>query len=116
MTLLLDLAFTSTVNKPVTDQEPDETSTNSSQQEPTPFISETTGSNNNNITTDIEPSFISELKDQLKGAANDKDESSLPHPSRLYYNTNLVYIKLILFSVSIICRVYDNDMIPSDHR
>ena len=71
-------------------------------------------SNNNDITTDIEPSFISELKDQLKGSSSDKDESSLPHPSRLYYNYNLVYIKLILFSVSIICRVCDNDMIPSD--
>ena len=66
------------------------------------------------VTTDIEPSFISELKDQLKGLASDKDKSSLPHPSRLYYNYNLVYIKLILFSVSIICRVYDNDMISSD--
>ena len=74
------------------------------------------GSNRNNITTDIEPSFISELKDQLKGSADDKDESSLPHPSRLYYNYNLVYIKLMFFSVSIICRVYDNNMITSDHR
>ena len=81
MTLLLDLAFTSTVNKPVTDQESEETQTKSSQQELTPFISETTGSNNNDITTDIEPSLISELKDQLKGSAGDKDESSLPHPS-----------------------------------
>ena len=104
------------VHKPVTDQESEETQTKSSHQELTPFISETTGSNNNDITTDIEPSFISELKDQLNGSAGDKDESSLPHPSRLYYNTNLVYIKLILFSVSIICRVYDNDMISSDHR
>ena len=113
--MLLDLAFTSPVHKPVTDQEPEETQTKSSQQELTPFISETTGSNNNNITTDIEPSFISELKDQLKGLSSN-DKSSLPHPSRLYYNYNLVYIKLILFSVSIICRVYDNDMISSDHR
>ena len=33
------------VNKPETDQETEETQTKSSQQEPTPFISETTGSN-----------------------------------------------------------------------
>ena len=80
------------VHKPVTDQESEETQTKSSQQEPIPFISETTGSNNNDITTDIEPSFISELKDQLKDPSSDKDESSLPHPSRLYCNYNLVYI------------------------
>ena len=104
------------VHKPVTDQEPEETQTKSSKEEPTPFISENAGSNNNNITTDIEPSFISELKDQLKGSAGDKNNSSLPYPSRLYYNYNLVYIKLLLFSISIICRVYDNDMIPSDQR
>ena len=64
------------VNKPVTDQEPEETQTKSSQEEPTPFISKTTGNNRNDITTDIEPSFISELKDQLKGPSSDKDESS----------------------------------------
>ena len=101
------------VHKPVTDQEPEETQTKSSQKEPTPFLNENTGSNNNNITNDMEPSFISEVKDQLKGSAGDKDNSSLPHPSRLYYNYNLVFFKLLLFSVSIICRVYDNDMKPS---
>ena len=46
------------------------------------------GSNRNHITIDIEPSFISELKGQLKDSADDKDESSLPHPSRVYYNYN----------------------------
>ena len=51
------------------------------------------GGKRNDITTHIEPSFISELKDQLKGSAGDKDESSLLYPSRLYYNCNLVYIK-----------------------
>ena len=70
------------VHLPVTDQEPEEAQTKSSEQEPTPFIFETTGSNRNDITTDIEPSFILELKDQLKGPSSDKDESSLPHPSR----------------------------------
>ena len=51
MTLLLDLAFRPKARKPVTDQEPEGTPTKSSQQEPTPFISETTGSNRNDITT-----------------------------------------------------------------
>ena len=48
MTLLLDLTFISMVHKPVTDQEPEERQTKSSQRESTPFISENTGSNNNN--------------------------------------------------------------------
>ena len=65
------------------------------------------------MTIDIEPSFILELIDQLKDSADNKDESSLPHPSRLYYNYNLVYIKLMFFNVSIVCRRYD--MIPSDY-
>ena len=102
MTLLLDLAFRPKARKPVTDQEPEGTHTKSSQQEPTSFISETTGSNRNDITIDIEPSFISELTDQLKDSADDKDKSSLPHPSRLYYNYNLIYIKLMFFNISII--------------
>ena len=100
--MLLDLAFISKARKPVTHQEPEGTSTKSSQQELTSFISETTGSNRNDITIDIEPSFITELIDQLKDSANDKDESSLPHPSRLYYNYNLIYIKLMFFNISII--------------
>ena len=86
MTLLLDLAFIPKAHKEVADQEPEETQTMSSQQELTPFISETTGSNRNDITTDIELSFISELTDQLNSSADNKDESSLPHPSRLYCN------------------------------
>ena len=66
------------------DHELEETNTKSSKQEPTPFISETTGINRNDIATDIESTFISELKDQFKGSADGKDESSLPCRSRLY--------------------------------
>ena len=90
MILLLDLAFISVVHRSVIDQESEETQTKSCQQEPIPFISQSTGNNGNNITTDIDPSFMSELKDQLRGFADNKDENSLPHPSRLYYNFNLV--------------------------
>ena len=114
MTLLLDLAFISKVHKPVTDQEPEETQTKCSQQKTTPFISETIGSNINVISTDIQPSFISELKDQLKSSADDKNESSLHPSSTLFYNYKLLYIKLMLFSVSVIYRAYDKDMILSD--
>ena len=73
----------------MTDHELEETNTKSSKQELTSFISETTGSNRNDITTDIESTFISELKDQFKGSADDKDESSLPCPSRLYIDCEM---------------------------
>ena len=49
MTLLLGIAIISKVRKAVTNQEPEETQTKSSQQEPIPFISETIGSNRNVI-------------------------------------------------------------------
>ena len=51
MTLLLGLAFIPKTRKPVTDQGLEETQTKSSQQEPIPLISETTGSNNNDVVT-----------------------------------------------------------------
>ena len=76
MTLLLDLAFIPKVHKPVTDQESEETHIVSSLEELTLFISETTGSNRSDVTTDnIELSFILELTDA---------SALLPHPSRLY--------------------------------
>ena len=49
MTLLLGLAIISKVCNAVTNQEPEETQTKSSQQEPIPFISETIGSIRNVI-------------------------------------------------------------------
>ena len=49
--LLLDLAFISKFRKPVTDQEQEGTPTKSTQQEPTSFISETTGSNRNDMSS-----------------------------------------------------------------
>ena len=54
MILLLDLVFISKTSNPVADQGPEETQTKSSQQEPTLYISETTGSNRSDITIDIE--------------------------------------------------------------
>ena len=71
--MLLDLAFIPKVHKPVTDQELEETQTKSSQEQST---HETTG--NNIILWLLESPLILELKDQLKGSADNKDETTPP--------------------------------------
>ena len=59
MTLLLDLAFIPKTLKPVTDQGLEETQTKSSKEESTPELK-------------------LGLKDQLKGSADNKDETTPP--------------------------------------
>ena len=100
--MLLDLAFRPKARKPVAHQEPEEPIQSLVNKNPCHLSVKLQVVIENDITIDIEPSFISELLDQLNNSADDKDESSLPHPSRLYYNYNLVYIKLMFFNVSII--------------